>query len=288
MIRKTILLLTASMSLGAIAEDVKFGSGQMTTKAIYNAPKNSSTEHPPAVVLIHTAGGYSDGTTADLRDSLNDAGFATLEPQYFKDYRSRIPPDKTTSTIFSALKFLVEEKGVDPDRIGIAGYSYGANMSLLAMSEYLTETYGNGLKYAASAPIYPPCWLNEQLILGKRNIKGIPVKVKLPDETFVKMTNIPTHIFVAGKDDYDDRDPNACNQMVKAFPVDAQKNVSLTLYPDATHGWNLVQAKRKPIKDRVPYGCKGKGCQVTRVYDEKVHKQSVKDVTEFLVNTLKN
>lgn len=281
-------ILISLVLVGCGGKNVKYFSGKINTDAVYTPALNTNDPHPPAVIVIHSAGGSNDGTTSALSASLNKQGIATLQPSYWKRPDGGIPPEFLVPTLFGAIDYLVKEQQIDPKRIGIAGYSFGAHMSLLAASEYLTETEGNGYQFAAIAPIYPACWLNEQVMLGKRdNIKGLPRKVYLPGQTFTNFIDAPIAIFAAGKDDYDARDPDACLKMLEALSPEAKKNITLKVYPEATHGWNQIHAKRKPLKLWAPFACKGEGCEITLEWNQQVTDLNVKEVTDFFVKNLK-
>ena len=45
-------------------------------------------------------------------------------------------------------------------------------------------------------------------------------------------------IIAAGNNDYDDRDREVCARFVAALPAEVQRHLSLTVYPDATFGWD--------------------------------------------------
>jgi uncharacterized protein len=284
-IRTSFLAILSLLGLlGCGGQSVKYFADGIRTDAIYTPAVNTKDTNPPAVIVIHSAGGSDDGTTKALAAALNKQGIATLEPSYWKR-GGGFSPEVLIPTIFGAIEYLAEVKGVDPQRVGIAGYSFGANMSLLGASQHYTNLYGKGYKFAAIAPIYPPCWLNEQVMLGKRDrIKGMPRKIYLDEETFEEFVGSPISIYAAGKDDYDSRDPDACQKMINVLPNKARKDISLKVYEGATHGWNQIYAKKKPLKFWVPYACKGEGCEVTLEWNEKVTKQNVSDVTKFFVD----
>jgi dienelactone hydrolase len=284
--RKIFLFLVCTLlsACATIQEDIVVKFDGIATNAIFQKgliEKNSPFKKTPAVVLIHTSGGWHDQTTRPLASALNKVGISTLEMRYFKDERGQIPAPALASTVFGALQYLATRTDVDPNAIGIGGFSFGANISLMAASEKFTKQWGGGFKYAAYAPIYPPCWLNSQVMQGKRNIPGMGYVV-FDKQAFSKWNNSPIKIFAAELDDYDDRDPEACSDLVAKLPPSVQKNFEIKVYKGATHGWNLPM----DLSFYVGYACKGKGCDNRMVRNPKVTSENIIDVTEFFKRTL--
>lgn len=284
---RKIFLFCASILLSACVttkEDINLKFDGIRTSAIFQkgvVEKDAPVQKTPAVVLIHTFGGWQDQTTPPLASALNKAGISTLEMRYFKDERGRIPAPALASTVFGALQYLASRPDINPDAIGIGGFSFGANLSLMAASEKFTKQWGGGFKYAAHAPIYPPCWLNSQIMQGKRTIPGMGYVV-FDEQAFEQWNGSPIKIFAAELDDYDDRDPDACADLVSKLPPSVQKNFDVKVYKGATHGWNLLW----DLTFYVPYGCKGKGCDNRMLRNPAVKDENIRDVTEFFKRTL--
>jgi hypothetical protein len=110
----------------------------------------------PAVVIAHdSAGLIPEGPEPDYVAALNAAGMATLvidmwTPRHVPSGPSALAGDgvgdrrpraigDTLPDAFGALTFLAAHPGVDPRRIGIMGFSWGAMLSVLAMSEPVAE-----------------------------------------------------------------------------------------------------------------------------------------------------
>src|SRR4029077_2939994 len=91
-------------------------------------------------------------------------------------------------------------------------------------------------------------------------------------------TGAPVRIFAGGKDDYDDRDPNACQEAIDSLPESARNWFSVTVYPSATHGWD----QRSGAMFYEAIACKGRGCYNSNAPDPQVARQSIKDLIEFL------
>jgi dienelactone hydrolase len=109
----------------------------------------------------------------------------------------------------------------------------------------------------------------------------VPSKFKLPkipDDMEDKWMGSPLRIFAGTKDDYDDRDPNACSEFIDSIPDEKQKNMtSIVQYENATHGWDQ---KSKNFYE--PVACKGKGCRNNNVYNKEITEKGIEDAFKFL------
>lgn len=233
------------------------GDSKVVTQADYSAPSNAvatGSQHKyPAVVLLHSAGGFSDGTTGPMARALNAAGFATLELKFFQKSNSPRPTlEQMTQGSFGAIRYLSSRPEIDDQRVGIAGFSLGAYVTIWTASEWLSKNIGGGLRFAAHAPIYPVCWHQTAWAKGQSATKFPPLSY--PKEFLLRFTGAPVKIFAAGKDDYDDRDSNACREFVNAINETDRRLFEIVSYADATHGWN--QASQSFYAEAA---CKGKG-----------------------------
>lgn len=98
----------------------------------------------------------------------------------------------------------------------------------------------------------------------------------------VTWTGAPVRIFAGARDDYDDRDPEACNEFVASLPEEARKHFSIHVYPGATHGWDQKDAD---FPEKI--ACKGNGCNVHNRANPGVTKQSIADLVSFFSETLR-
>jgi dienelactone hydrolase len=215
------LLAAASLALvmlAAQADLVTVESGGEQFSAVFTqAVQASSTQRSrpvPAAVLVHSAGGYLDGTTGPLAKALNSAGISTLELQFFDRLSLRRPSFETmTQATFAALRWLAARPDTDAQRIGMAGFSMGAYLAIWTASESLATAFG-GRRFAAHAAIYPVCW--QQTIWAKGEKAPKFPALSFPSDFLKRFTGAPVALFAAGKDDYDDRDPAACKEFVGA------------------------------------------------------------------------
>lgn len=220
----------------------------------------------PAVLVLHTANGI-DGTGQSYIEPLNRAGIATLEIDMFP---SRGFP-KTTRVVmphaFGSLLYLGSHPRIDPQRIGVLGFSYGGIMSLLMTSDEVTKEYTGGeAKFGAHIAVYPVCWIHSGVLAGKNKVYGA--------ETYQRATGAPVHILTGEYDDYDD--PDSCPKFVAALPEEVRRHVGLTVYPKAYHGFDEPGADRQ-YNDSIAH--KGAGGRITH----REHVEAAKQARQFAV-----
>jgi dienelactone hydrolase len=251
------------------------GDGDRKIEAVVRRPSAGSGQtRYPAVIVLHSGWGWADEHegAADYAEALSKAGYVTLEPRMFPTHNAiqggaaRYLPE-----FFGMLKYAATRPDVDSNRIAAAGFSFGGILSLTAATKWANEQYLKGSpRIAAYAPFYPVCWLL------KANVKGRPTPV--PTDAWSEWTGAPVRIFAGGKDYYDDRDPNACQEAIDSLPESARKSFSVTVYPSATHGWD----QRRSATFYEGIACKGRGCNNSNIPDAQVAQQSIKDLIEFL------
>lgn len=278
-----LLLLWGSKTFGE--ELVKYSStdpsgNSIEVVATISIPKKppSDGKRFPAVVLLHSVGGWSYPVTDQYAKALSEAGVLTLEPRLFQN-RASAPTVGVTllPMVYDALRYLSERNDVDSKRIGVAGFSFGGAVALHAAATWAQAAYAKSpdLKFAAHASFYPSCGLFSAFAQGKRKTPGIPV------DAMTKWTGSPVKIFAGGQDDYDDKDPNACAEFVSLIPAPYQQSFSVNLYPEATHAWDQQSAT---FYERI--ACKGKGCTNTTVSNPEVTRKGMKDLLDFFGGTL--
>jgi len=236
-------------------------------------PATASGGKLPAVVVIHSSGGYEDPTRQPYVQALNQAGFATLELNLFsrgnrpKNSRMNLPQT------FGALTYLSQHPRIDPARIGIMGFSHGGLLALFSASKELDDAYTGGKqKFAAHLALYPVCWAHLASAQGKNAV--------YPQSVYAALTGAPVHILAGEKDAYDA--PDSCQKFIAALPEAARSQVSLTLYPDATHGWDTTENKQ--YKD--PAANQGRGAYVQHTRNPAVAAQSLEFARQFFTATL--
>jgi dienelactone hydrolase len=166
---------------------------------------------------------------------------------------------ETYPDAFGAQRFLAQQPEIDPQRIGIMGFSWGGGLALATASASLVQEFSKGTaRFAAHAAFYPVCWSF------------------LRTAADFKMTGSPVRIFVGDRDDYDA--PDACQQLVERLPPDSKRAVTLTIYPGAFHAWD-VRSGAANVFD--PNAALGKGGRVRFVPDAKLAARARGEVAEF-------
>ena len=213
----------------------------MTGKQDYNAtsvgvlylPAEATPENgAPVMVILHGSGGEWSGRGADQAQFLVRHGVGALVVDTFasrgltrKDkYIPRLMrvnfPDQLTDA-FAALEILGTHPRVDPDRIGVMGYSMGGISAILAAYEQIAaHCTGSGVRFALHVPFYAPC------IIGLQGGRG---------------TGAPI-VGLWGAEDGTTPRPR-CEEMISELRA-AGSQVTEVWYPGAAHGWN----GRNPMK----------------------------------------
>ena len=282
MLRLSVLAIVVIAAAACAHETVQVpvaavggGDGDRTIEAVVRRPPAGSGQTKyPAVIFFHSAWGWADSheSAGDYAEALSKAGYVTLEPHMFWDINAiRGGAVSYLPEFFGMLKYAATRPDVDSSRIAAAGFSFGGIWSLIAATKWANEQYLKGSpRIAAYAPFYPACWLLEA------SVKGRPSPV--PTDAWSEWTGAPVKIFAGGKDDLDDRDPNACQEAIDSLPESARKSFSVTVYPNATHGWD----QRGGATFFADIACKGRGCFNINAPDLRVARQSTKDLIEFL------
>jgi uncharacterized protein len=198
-------------------------SGQLRVPAGVQAPM-------PAVVLVHGSAGV-DSRGQFHADALNAAGIATLEIDMWAPRgwlggvfgRPRGVPE-TLPDAYGALKFLAGLPRIDPQRIGIMGFSWGGVVTLLTATQpYTTLHTGNLYRFAAHVAHYPVCWVYN----------------RIPGYAFSAFTGAPVLIQAGELDAYDA--PDTCTNLVASLPSEPRQFISVRMYKNATHAWDRLQ-----------------------------------------------
>ena len=115
----------------------------------------------PAIVLIHGTTGI-DQRGELYRQPLLDAGIGIFEVDFktgiYRGPMDRPNPDAFLPMAFAALKELRKLPTVDPNRIGIMGFSLGGNIALrTAMESNIKQWMGDDKGFVTFALFYPVC-----------------------------------------------------------------------------------------------------------------------------------
>src|SRR4029077_11726016 len=124
------------------------------------------------------------------------AGIATLEITMFpRGGRPREGRKVNMPHAAAALQWLAAQPGVDGQRLGVLGFSWGGTMTVLMSSELVQERLGKDVpKPVAFASFYPVCSAMARHLVD-------------PLDPFynahVRMSGAPVLIYVGTRDDYE-------------------------------------------------------------------------------------
>lgn len=221
----------------------------------------------PAVVIAHGSSGV-DSRGNYYAALLNRVGIATLEIDMFAERgfyggsggRPRSVPE-TLPDAYGALRMLGSDRRIDPERIGIMGFSFGGVVSMLtATVPYTNKLAPRGLQFAAHAPFYPVCWTYNHA----------------PGFEFAELTGAPVFIQAGEIDTYDD--PDSAYKLIQSLPEAARAHVRCQVYPDATHGWDRIEPA---VTVNDPYANKGLGGAVNFTPNPAIRAISGQATTDF-------
>jgi dienelactone hydrolase len=220
----------------------------------------------PAVVIAHGSGGV-DTRGSFHAQALHEAGIATLEIDMWAarglsggaEGRPRAVAE-TLPDAWGALKYLSAHPSIDASRIGIMGFSWGGLMSMLSATRKYAVGAEPGQRFVAHAPFYPVCWAYN----------------RVPSYEFGELTGSPIFIQAGAADQYDD--PDSCQRLVDSLSPADRANVSLTVYPGATHGWDRLEPA---IRITDPYSHTGRGGEVDIAPSPETAETSRRAMVDF-------
>lgn len=220
----------------------------------------------PAVVIAHGSGGV-DTRGSFHAEALHEEGIATLELDMWAarglsggaEGRPRAVPE-TLPDAYGALKYLSAHPAIDASRIGIMGFSWGGVMSMLTATRKYAAGAEPGQRFIAHAPFYPVCWVYN----------------RVPGYEFAELTGTPVFLQAGAADQYDD--PDSCQKLVDSLSAADRAHLSLTVYPEATHGWDRLEPA---IQVTDPYSHTGKGGLVDIAPSPETARTSRRAVVDF-------
>lgn len=224
----------------------------------------------PAVLVCHGSDGV-DGRGQFHAAALRSAGFVTLEIDMWAARgtvrgatgRPRTVPE-TLPDAFAALSFLARQPEVDPDRIGIMGFSWGGVVSVLSATRRYAEALAEpGTRFCAHAAFYPVLWSYN----------------RAPGHEFTGLTGAPVLIQAGGADAYDT--PEVCDAFLGSLDPATRSHVELVTYPGATHAFDR-DLPEKVIHD--PYAHNGKGGPVRFAFDPVAAPAARDKVVRFMAD----
>lgn len=228
-------------------------------------PENTASP-VPAIVLVHGTAGI-DRRGQLYRRPLLDAGIGIFEVDFktgiYRGTTDRPKPDTFPPMAFAALKELRKQPAVDPNRIGIMGFSLGGNTALrTAMESNVKQWMGDDKGFAAFALFYPVC----------------DHFTKEFEKSGSKLTGGPMIIFYGTEDSYGDG--KAVPELKSLLATKYGFHATTVEYAGATHGFNL-NGPEMTLFDPA-----AKGMKAHIKWDPEATNDSVTKVVAFLRENL--
>lgn len=186
------------------------------------------TDRVPVVLVVHGSGHVSrlSDWVANLSAALAEHGIGTFVIDSYTsrgihgtaEDQSKLSKAARVVDAFQALGALRQHPRIDPERIGITGYSFGGIVALNATETKISQVLSKEGGFAASLPVYPSCqtmWEN------------------------AAPTGAPTLILAGEADDY--TRAQYCTDYAKRMQS-AGHDVQVKVYPGAHHNWNVAGA----------------------------------------------
>jgi dienelactone hydrolase len=222
--RLLVLMLTwiVSAADAAAAQLVQFSApaGTASTKLLGYLAKPGGAGPFPAVVILHGCGGLlaqnilmaerlkSWGYVGLAIDSLGSRGWPSACGGL------NTAQNDQASDAYSGLNFLAAQDFVDPDRIGVLGYSMGGGAAMLAVERGRIEQ-SFPRKFRAVIAYYPGfCVQNSGIMTA------------------------PTLILIGALDDW--TPVQACQELVERAG-DAGVTIDIVVYPHAYHAFDIAE-----------------------------------------------
>ncbi|WP_246526561.1 dienelactone hydrolase family protein [Plastoroseomonas hellenica] len=195
----------------------------------------------PAVIMLHGAGGVLTAREHSYGRQFAAMGAAALVVDVFAARRERgigfterlleITESMAMADAYAGLRFLLLRPEIDPDRIALIGFSYGAMATMYALSARVAALMApGGERFAAHAAFYGPC---------------------IADFADPRTTGAPLLMLYGTGDAL--IDPGRC----EAFAAEARRGgsaVEVIAYADALHQWDGGQPRR--LIGRLLNGCR--------------------------------
>jgi dienelactone hydrolase len=221
----------------------------------------------PAVIILHGSAGPSE-REGGYANPLNAAGFVTLEPDQWSprglgggaEGRPRTIIE-TLPDLYGARAFLAAHPRVDPARIGVVGFSFGAIAAMLAATHARNDPFLGQGHFAALMPVYPVCHLYN----------------RVPTFEFGDLVDAPVLIVTGALDGYDN-DPDAGPKLVASLSAADRAKIRIEVMADAHHGFDMPGPDRQ-VQD--PAGNRGAGGLLTMAYNPEAAAHSHALAVEF-------
>jgi dienelactone hydrolase len=177
----------------------------------------------PAMIIVHGSGGVSAGREGRYAREMVKLGVAALVIDCFRgrgisssvEHQDVVSSSDMLDDAFAALKALAGHPRIDAGRVGLAGFSKGGTVALLAAYEVrAARGLPPGLRFALHVPFYPWC--------GSQYFKP-------------RSTGAPIYMLLGGADTYVGVAP--CQESAAALKAEGAR-VEVVVFPGARHGFD--------------------------------------------------
>ena len=279
----------------------------VTVSATLSFPDRGQ-ERYPALVIVHTIGGYQDVNEGWHSLEFRKARFATLTYDSFSargmNEKAVInaatgPLASAVADAFMALRLLSRHPKIDPGGIAIVGFSFGGEVAHLTAFEWLRSTFGlEQRRFAAHVAYYLAGVYGT--VADKGAYTGAPILMLLGE----KDDNLPV-VKIEGYLSY-------------AKGVGREAPIEVVVYPGARHAWTvsnlgplrfypqygssrrcplillgsdkpplLIDGQAKPFDESFLRKCLGEGQGYSMAYDASIRAKSASDTVQFLERNLR-
>ena len=235
--------------------------------AVLKAPARIAAASP-VVVIVHGSAG-PDSRGPGYSSELSRAGLATLEIDMWTARGLKGGMDRpgtiqeTLPDVYGAFEWLAARPQFDPGRIGIMGFSWGGVLSMLTATRPYTERFlAPGRRFAAHAPLYPCCWLYN-------NVPGFE---------FESFTGAPIFLQCGELDAYDE--PDAGEKLARSVAEKAPGLLRVKTYSGATHAFDRTEPA---VTVQDPRSHQGKGGDVLFASNPEAAAEALAATAAFFV-----
>lgn len=241
-----------------------------TVTGVYRQPPGNAPR--AAVVILHGSAGTDSRGPLHALD-LTRVGIATLEIDMWgarglgggAEQRPARVHD-TLVDLWGALAWLGHQPGIDSQRLGATGFSWGGAMTMLAATQKHGTPPSGIPAPAAQIAFDPVCW-------GYNRVPGYDFRALRPARLL---------ILAGGRDGYDD-EAGACPALVASLRDADRQRTEAHVYPTAGHGFNMLEPA---VRYADPFAHRGRGGQTESVPDPAAREDARKRVVNFFTTAL--
>ncbi|MEW6303540.1 MAG: alpha/beta hydrolase [Verrucomicrobiota bacterium] len=214
---------------------IRLGNVSQPTITVYPAPKS---KHTGAAVVVCPGGGYNilawDLEGTEICEWLNSIGVTAVLLKYRVPARPGLPryaaPLQDAQRALGIVRRRAKEWNLDPQRIGMLGFSAGAHLTAALSTNFESRTYD-----AIDAADQVHCRPDFAVLIYPGGFMVKPANDKLSPELKVSATTPPT--FIAQTQD--DNARVECSLYYYLALKDAKVPSEMHLYPVGGHGYGL-------------------------------------------------